>query len=105
MPTSADEPLLSLSGLVTGYGKIEVLHGVDLTVRAGEIVTLLGPNGAGKTTLLRTISGLLPWKSGEVRFDKRPLRKSRPQESVQQGLVHVIENHRIFTQQTVFDNL
>ena len=57
MPTSAPEPLLSVAGLTAGYGKIGVLHGVDLVIRAGEIVALLGPNGAGKTTLLRAISG------------------------------------------------
>jgi branched-chain amino acid transport system ATP-binding protein len=58
---SSPEALLSVAGLTAGYGKIIVLHGVDLTVRSGEIVALLGPNGAGKTTLLRAVSGLLPW--------------------------------------------
>ena len=57
MPTSAREPLLEVRDLAAGYGKIGVLHGVQLTVGAGETVALLGPNGAGKTTLLRAISG------------------------------------------------
>ena len=66
MPTSAAEPLLDVTALSTGYGKIIVLRGIDLTIGASEVVALLGPNGAGKTTLLRAVSGLLPW-SGTVR--------------------------------------
>ena len=61
MLISAPDPLLDIAGLSTGYGKIGVLRGVDMTVGAGEVVALLGPNGAGKTTLLRAVSGLLPW--------------------------------------------
>ena len=104
MPTSAPEPLLQVSALSTGYGKIEVLHGLDLTVGAGEMVALLGPNGAGKTTLLRAISGLLP-KSGRVLFAGRDLSAASPRDMVRAGLVHVVEGHRVFTQLTVFDNL
>ena len=105
MPTSAGELLLDVSGLKAGYGKIVVLQGVDLNVRASEIVALLGPNGAGKTTLLRAISGLLPWSAGGVRFSNRDLRGVGPRETARAGLAHVIEGHRIFTQQTVTDNL
>jgi len=104
MPTSAAEPLLRIAGLASGYGKIGVLHGIDLAIGAGEIVALLGPNGAGKTTLLRAISGLLPW-SGSVQFDGRNLNGAGPREAARAGLVHVIEGHRVFTQQTVLDNL
>ena len=72
MPISVvDEPLLDVSGVVSGYGKIVVLHGIDFVVRPGELVALLGPNGAGKTTLLRTISGLLPVGAGAIRFQHR----------------------------------
>jgi branched-chain amino acid transport system ATP-binding protein len=104
MPISAAEPLLDIAGLSSGYGKIGVLHGVDLTVGASEVVALLGPNGAGKTTLLRAVSGLLPW-SGRVRFAGRDLGGSSPRETVKAGLAHVIEGHRVFTQLTVLDNL
>ena len=111
MPTSADnpplspaDPLLRISGLSTGYGKIGVLHGIDLTISTGEVVALLGPNGAGKTTLLRALSGLLPWTGG-MQFDGRDLSGAGPRDTAKAGLVHVVEGHRVFTQQTVFDNL
>jgi len=109
MPTSAGnapsaEPLLRVAGLHTGYGKVGVLHGVDLSIGAGEIVALLGPNGAGKTTLLRAVSGLLP-RTGAVQFDGRDLASAGPRECVKAGLAHVIEGHRVFTQQSVTDNL
>ena len=105
MPISADPPLLDISGLSAGYGKLMVLHGIDLTVCAGEIVALVGPNGAGKTTLLRTISGLLPLSAGRVRFAGRDLRQAGARETARAGIAHVIEGHRIFTQQSVADNL
>jgi branched-chain amino acid transport system ATP-binding protein len=107
VPISAAEsrPLLQVNGLVTGYGKITVLHGVDMVVNEAEIVALLGPNGAGKTTLLRAISGLLPWGAGGVRFGAQDMRGAGPRESARAGLVHVIEGHRVFTQLTVTDNL
>jgi branched-chain amino acid transport system ATP-binding protein len=90
--------------LSAGYGKIGVLNGIDMTIGAGEIVALLGPNGAGKTTLLRAVSGLLPW-SGKIRFAGKELAGASPRDTVQAGLVHVVEGHRVFTQLTVFDNL
>jgi len=104
MPISAADPLLDVAGLSSGYGKIRVLAGVDLSIRAGEVVALLGPNGAGKTTLLRAVSGLLPW-SGRVHFDGRDLAGFGPRETVKCGLAHVVEGHRVFTQLSVIDNL
>jgi branched-chain amino acid transport system ATP-binding protein len=104
VPISAPEPLLEITGVSTGYGKIGVLRGVDLTIGKGEAVALLGPNGAGKTTLLKAVSGLLPW-SGRMRFDGKDLAGMGPRETTRAGLVHVIEGHRVFTQLTVFDNL
>ncbi|WP_407155899.1 ABC transporter ATP-binding protein [Bradyrhizobium sp. STM 3557] len=105
MLTSAAEALLNVRALESGYGKIRVLHGIDMTVSAGEVVALLGPNGAGKTTLLRAISGLLPVNAGQVRFAGRDISNTTPREAARAGLVHVIEGHRVFTQMSVTDNL
>nr|WP_315832066.1 ABC transporter ATP-binding protein [Bradyrhizobium prioritasuperba] len=109
MPISAGEAILGeaildVRNLSAGYGKIGVLSGIDLTIKAGERVTLLGPNGAGKTTLLRAISGLLPWK-GDISFDGNSLQGADARRTSKAGLVHVIEGHRIFTQLSVWDNL
>jgi branched-chain amino acid transport system ATP-binding protein len=103
-PRSVAERLLDVAGLCAGYGKLGVLHGVNLNVAAGEVVALLGPNGAGKTTLLRAISGLLPW-SGRICFAGRGLAGADPRAVAQAGLAHVIEGHRVFTHLTVLDNL
>ncbi len=104
MPISAPDMLLTISGMTAGYGKIGVLHGVDMTIGRGEIVALLGPNGAGKTTLLRAVSGLLPW-TGQAKFDGADLAGVSPRDAARRGLVHVVEGHRVFTQLSVTDNL
>jgi branched-chain amino acid transport system ATP-binding protein len=93
-----------VKGLSAGYGKIGVLNGIDLTIGAGEIVALLGPNGAGKSTLLKAVSGLLP-RAGKVTFGGKDISNASPRETVDAGLVHVVEGHRVFTTLTVFDNL
>ncbi|MBR1201380.1 MULTISPECIES: ABC transporter ATP-binding protein [unclassified Bradyrhizobium] len=105
MLTSAAEPLLDVHALESGYGKIRVLHGIDMTISAGEVVALLGPNGAGKTTLLRAMSGLLPVNAGHVRFGGCDMTNATPRDAARVGLVHVIEGHRVFTQISVTDNL
>ena len=106
MPISApDAPLLEVRGLVAGYGKIVVLHGVDLAIRPGEVVTLLGANGAGKSTLLRAISGLLAPAAGSIRLAGTALPPADPRAAVRAGIAHVIEGHRVFTQLPITDNL
>lgn len=105
MLTSAPEPLLSVTALESGYGKIRVLHGIDFNIFSGEVVALLGPNGAGKSTMLRALSGLLPVTAGQVRFDGQDITNATPRETARAGLVHVIEGHRVFTQISVNDNL
>ncbi len=98
-------PLLQIDDLASGYGRTEVLRGVSLEVRAGEIVALLGSNGAGKSTLNNTISGLVkPWR-GRVRFDGADLTGAAPRTVVQAGLIQVPEGRRVFPNLTVLENL
>jgi len=96
--------LLRATHVSATLGGRRILDGVDLAVTAGEFIGVVGPNGAGKTTLLRAISGLLPWTGG-VQFAGRDLSGAGPRETVKAGLAHVIEGHRVFTQQSVVDNL
>ena len=97
--------MLDVKGLRGGYGRIEVLRGIDVGVRPGEVVALLGSNGAGKTTLNNTLSGLLPSFSGTIRFADRDLTGERYTEIVAAGLVHVPEGRRVFPNLTVRENL
>jgi branched-chain amino acid transport system ATP-binding protein len=97
--------VLSVENLRSGYGRIEVLHGVSLDVAAGEIVTLVGANGAGKTTLLRTISGVQPVLSGRVYFDGRAIEHTLPHERVALGIAQVPEGRQLFAPLSVEDNL
>ncbi|MCK8601506.1 ABC transporter ATP-binding protein [Desulfoferrobacter suflitae] len=97
--------LLEIVDLRVKYGSIEVLHGINLKVREGEIVTILGANGAGKSTTLLAISGLVKASSGAVYFDKNPLHKLPAHKVVQQGIAQVPEGRRMFGTLTVQENL
>ena len=97
--------MLTLEGVCAGYGGLQILHDVDLEVRAGEVVALIGANGAGKTTTLRTISGLVRPAAGTITFDGRPLGAHGPHEIVRAGLVQVAEARELFGGMTVRDNL
>jgi branched-chain amino acid transport system ATP-binding protein len=98
-------PILSVRGLHVSYGTIPALHGIDLDVEKGEIVTLIGANGAGKTTTLRTISGLLKPKEGEVTFHGQNISGIKPHVITGRGISHVPEGRGIFANLTVADNL
>jgi branched-chain amino acid transport system ATP-binding protein len=87
-----------------GYGPTSVLHGVSLSVPAGEVVSLLGANGAGKTTTLRAITGGVHW-TGEIRFAGRSLKRMHTEDVVRCGIAHVPEGRGILTELTVDENL
>ncbi|CAN7210500.1 ABC transporter ATP-binding protein [Bosea sp. LjRoot237] len=97
--------MLSVEGLRSRYGRIEVLHGVDLEVGSGEIVTVVGANGAGKTTLLRCISGVQPASGGAIIFRGEALKSIPAHRRVGLGLSHSPEGRLIFTNLTVEENL
>ena len=97
--------MLSIAGLRAGYGKIEVLHDVALTVAQGQIVTLIGANGAGKTTLLKTISGLIRPNAGSIDFEGESIARRPAHKIVARGISHVPEGRAILKRMTVLDNL
>jgi len=97
--------LLEVSGLQGGYGAVDIVHGVDLTVSEGEIATIAGTNGAGKSTLLRGIFGLLPRASGTVRLAGRDLSKLPTEERITAGLACVPQVANVFAHMTVLENL
>ena len=97
--------ILQAQGLHTFYGKSHILHGIDLEVRPGEIVTLLGRNGAGKTTTLRSLVGLTPPREGSVRIFGQVTTDWPPYRIAQLGVGYVPEGRRIFANLTVEENL
>jgi len=97
--------LLAVNDLKVKYGNIEVLHGVNLSVREGEVVTILGANGAGKSTTLMAISGLLKSSGGSILFDGSPIHKRKAHDIVKLGVTQVPEGRRIFDTLTVDENL
>jgi branched-chain amino acid transport system ATP-binding protein len=105
-PAPAENPLLELRDVYVAYGAgVLALQGVSLEVRPGEIVALVGANGAGKTTLLKTIAGVVPSRSGEIRFAGQAVGAVDAPERVKLGLALVPEGRRLFSRLTVADNL
>jgi branched-chain amino acid transport system ATP-binding protein len=103
--SAAAAHLLAIDGLHGGYGRVEVLRGVNLHIDAGEVVALLGSNGAGKSTLNNTVCGLYPAWSGRVVFDGVELTHAHYREVVRAGLIQVPEGRRVFPNLTVRENL
>jgi len=97
--------MLQLDGIRAGYGRTQVLHGVDLVVPEGSAVGLLGANGAGKTTLLRVAAGLMPPTAGSVRFDDEPVERLSAHDRARRGLCLIPEGRAIFRQLSVRENL
>jgi branched-chain amino acid transport system ATP-binding protein len=102
--SGSDDLLLDVRGLHAGYGRAEVLSGLNLKLPRGSVVTVIGPNGAGKSTTLNALMGVLPSR-GDVRFDSRPLADVTLEERVMMGLALVPEKRELFSTMPVEDNL
>ena len=102
---SAGDAMLQVEGIDVFYGDVQVLYGLSLAVREGELVTLLGSNGAGKTTTLRAISGLSPPRAGDIRFRGRSLLKVPASTRAELGIALVPEWRELWPQLTVRENL
>jgi branched-chain amino acid transport system ATP-binding protein len=97
--------MLEIDGLRSGYGSLEVLHGIDLVVGEREIVSVVGPNGAGKTTLVQTISGLIPIQAGTIRFEGDDIVHLSSARRVRAGIAQVPEGAGVFRELSVLENL
>src|SRR3990172_9245708 len=97
--------MLRIRNVESGYGRLKVLKKVTMHIRVGEIVTIIGANGAGKTSLLRTISGLIPARSGEILFDMTEIGKFLPERIVFLGCSLVPEGRQVFAPMTVRENI
>jgi branched-chain amino acid transport system ATP-binding protein len=104
-PAAATDALLTVRGLEGWYGESHVLHGIDIDVRAGEVITLLGRNGAGKTTTLRAIIGILGRRSGSIVYDGVETIRMASRNIARLGLGYVPEERGIFASLTVHENL
>jgi branched-chain amino acid transport system ATP-binding protein len=101
----SDEFILELRGIRAAYERIEVLHGIDLAIRAGSVMAVLGPNGAGKTTMLSVVAGLLPPTDGDVVLAGRRVNGARPDDLARRGLCMVPEGKGVFPNLSVRENL
>jgi branched-chain amino acid transport system ATP-binding protein len=98
-------PLLEIQDMTVGYGRIEALHGISLSVQDGELVTLIGANGAGKTTTMRAISGIRPLTRGSIIFDGQDITRMKAHLRVVAGIVQAPEGRGVFPGMTVQENL
>jgi len=105
MPDDTQAPLIEATGVVTGYGEVDILHGVSVKVLAGEMVAVIGPNGAGKSTLLRAMFGLLPVKAGRVTLRGELVSNFAPDKLVTRGLSYVPQVDNVFPSLTIMENL
>ena len=97
--------LLQATGLLGGYGGMDILQGVDLAVDAGEVVVVVGPNGAGKSTAMKALIGLIPLKAGKVVYDGEDITGQAPERLVARGIAYVPQERNVFRSMSVEDNL
>jgi len=97
--------LLEVSDLDAGYGDLQILEGIDMTVDEGEYVTIVGPNGAGKSTVMKSVFGLTSYMGGSITFDGEEIHDLRPEEIIRTGIGYVPQNDNVFPSLTVMENL
>lgn len=102
---STDNLILKVEDTTVGYSEIDILHGVSITLKAGEIVSVIGPNGAGKSTLLKTIFGCLKPKKGKVFLKDEDITGLKPEKIVKKGISYVPQVENIFPSMTIQENL
>ncbi len=97
--------LIEVKNLEVSYGDVQVLWGINLSIEEGKIISLVGSNGSGKTTFLKALSGLLPYKGGDIIFKGESLKNLTSEDIVKRGIIHVPEGRRLFPDMTVEENL
>jgi branched-chain amino acid transport system ATP-binding protein len=97
--------MMQIQDLVSGYGESEVLRGITLDVKKGQIATIIGPNGAGKTTLFRTLFGLIPARKGKILFEGEDLSGLPPLARIRKGIALVPQGRMVFPDMTVLENM
>ncbi|MFD1627426.1 ABC transporter ATP-binding protein [Azospirillum griseum] len=105
MTTPAATPILTLSDIVAGYGKMTILNGTSFSVPRGSITTVIGPNGAGKSTVFKTIFGLLNAREGRVTFDGRDVTNRPPRDLLEAGICYIPQGRNIFPELSVRHNI
>jgi branched-chain amino acid transport system ATP-binding protein len=105
MTAPAQAPLLQATGLLGGYGGMDILQGVDLAVDAGEVVVVVGPNGAGKSTAMKALIGMIPLKAGKVLYAGEDITGQAPERLVGRGIAYVPQERNVFRSMSVEDNL
>jgi ABC-type branched-subunit amino acid transport system ATPase component len=102
---SGDSVVLDARDIVAGYGEVDILHGVSIIVKRGEMVAIIGPNGAGKSTLLKAVFGLLPLRGGTLLVDGIDVSGKQPDQLVRKGLGYVPQVENVFPSLTIQENL
>jgi branched-chain amino acid transport system ATP-binding protein len=102
---TAQAPILTLTDVVSGYGKMTILNGTTATIQRGTITTVIGPNGAGKSTMFKTVFGLLPVRTGRIVFDGNDITGFKPRQMLDNGVSYVPQGRNIFPELSVRHNL
>ncbi len=104
-PILDTDAILTLDGVVSGYGKMTILHGTTARIRRGGITTIIGPNGAGKSTVFKTVFGLLPVRAGRIVFDGQDVTNAAPRRMLDAGVCYVPQGRNLFPELSVKHNL